>query len=107
MIKMSVKNIEQELERVLGLHSSTTKKALDKESDLLLHNLKLATPVDTGLARDSWLLEKGKESNVLSNPVEYIEHLNNGSSKQAPAYFIESTVLERAKPVGTVVTILK
>jgi len=82
-----------------------------------LNALKAATPVDTGRARNSWILtEKENEfskgelggSNLLGAPSEdkvtplfitngtpYIESLNEGSSKQAPARFVEQTVLSK------------
>ena len=58
------------------------------------------TPIDTGRARAGWRFEKGK----IVNDVEYISDLNNGSSKQAPAYFVESTVLsqEGVRPNGAI-----
>src|SRR5210317_1151701 len=81
-------------------------------------DLKRATPVDTGRARNSWTLTKvpgefantlearaGTSSSLLDPPsrleieplyltngVDYISKLNEGSSRQAPARFIESTV---------------
>lgn len=63
--------------------------------------LKEATPVDTGNARDSWKYENGS----IINTAEYIENLNEGSSTQAPARFIEQTLLtqEGISPSGTIV----
>ena len=84
-----------------------------------LNALKAATPVDTGRARNSWiltekenefskgglgesnfnLLGKPKENKVtplfITNGTPYIESLNEGSSKQAPARFVEQTVLSK------------
>jgi hypothetical protein len=61
--------------------------------DTLVEALKAATPVDTGHARDGWQNVNGK----IINDVEYISELNSGSSKQAPAYFIERTLLEHSQ----------
>ncbi len=55
----------------------------------LILALKAATPVNTGKARDGWALINDK----IVNDVEYISQLNNGSSKQAPPFFIEKVVL--------------
>jgi hypothetical protein len=73
------------------------KKALE-----LIERLREATPVDTGNARDGWKYD-GK---TISNDVEYIDDLNKGTSTQAPAYFIERTLLADAdvNPNGTIVT---
>lgn len=64
--------------------------------------LKDATPVDTGEARDGWHLD---ENGNIVNSVEHIESLNDGTSQQAPAYFIEQTLLSvpGIKPRGTIV----
>lgn len=62
---------------------------LEQEALKLVDALKEATPVDTGKARDGWKLQ----GNTIVNEVEYIEELNAGSSKQAPSYFIERTLL--------------
>jgi hypothetical protein len=55
-----------------------------------LFALKEATPVDTGEARDGWHLNK----NTIENDVPHINFLNEGTSKQAPAHFIEQTILD-------------
>ena len=63
--------------------------------------LRAATPVDTGAARDGWRVD-GK---TIRNDVEYIDHLNQGSSQQAPSFFVEKTILAQVgvKPNGIVV----
>lgn len=81
------------------------RKEVSKQAQVKLSNaviaLKNATPVDTGNARDNWKVE----GNKIINEVEYIEHLNAGSSKQAPVYFIEKTLLAQRgiRPSGTIV----
>ena len=67
----------------------------------LINALRGATPVDTGRARDGWHLEKDK----IVNDVEYISDLNQGTSRQAPAYFVEKTLLAQkgVRPSGTIV----
>lgn len=76
-------------------------KLADKVIDKSLSALKEETPVDTGKARDGWV----RKGNTIENPVEYISHLNEGSSQQAPKYFIEKTLLAQkgVVPRGTIV----
>jgi len=68
--------------------------ALDKATKIktkeIVNALKEATPVDTGEARDGWKVH----NNHIENTVSHIENLNEGSSQQAPAFFIEDTVLK-------------
>jgi len=85
-----------------------------------LAELKRRTPVDTGRARNSWVLTQSPaefradlaptggvsttlanapsktkiEQLYITNGVDYIDKLNSGSSKQAPARFIELSVLQ-------------
>lgn len=104
-IKMSISGIEKELKRVSKdvaerrkvVHRSTVNKMVDE--------LELVTPIDTGLARTSWKTAEGPESISVENTVEYIQHLNEGSSKQAPARFIETTALKYGVPLGIIVEV--
>ncbi len=78
--------------------------------------LAITTPVDTGRARANWLpslntpdvriVEPGQKSSIdatlkaykitdtilISNNLPYIQKLNNGSSKQAPAGFVDAAL---------------
>jgi len=65
--------------------SQLSKKVIEK----VVVELKENTPVDTGEARDGWHIE----GNSIVNNVEHIDYLNAGSSKQAPAFFIEKTIV--------------
>jgi hypothetical protein len=87
------------LKRELLKHSEAAK---NKKALELVEKLKAATPVDTGNARDGWEYD-GKS---IRNDVEYIDALNSGTSTQAPAHFIERTIMEDASisPNGTIVT---
>jgi hypothetical protein len=93
---------------------SFLKKELEKEiagnlkplSEEIISDLKQATPKDTGAAANSWLvsnLDKEKLSFEINNDKDYIKYLNAGSSQQAPANFIERTVLEYGIPKGAIV----
>ena len=55
----------------------------------LLTNIKEATPVDTGRARNGWRLI----ANNIINEVPYVDDLNNGTSTREPLFFIERAVL--------------
>ena len=57
----------------------------------LIAELVEATPVDTGEAAAGW----HRDGNTIVNDVDHIENLNEGSSEQAPAYFIEKTLLSQ------------
>ena len=111
--------------KVIGIKSSINEltKSINKsvETELrkralqALAEVKLQTPVDLGIARNSWyvgyeekyinakesptsitiLTPKDKPTKiVVTNGVEYIEFLNNGHSRQAPTKFIESVFLK-------------
>jgi hypothetical protein len=69
----------------------------------ILSDLVAATPVDTGVAAGGWTLATNRTSAVLENKVEYIEALNDGHSRQAPANFIEKVALKYGKPIGRIV----
>jgi hypothetical protein len=80
-------DIELTEEQFLELAQKIT---LDVQADLVK-----ATPVDTGRARQGWQAETPKsinENGIVENNVEYIAVLNDGSSKQAPANFVENVV---------------
>jgi len=79
-------------------------KAVEKSASAALRDLEVATPVDTGAASEAWEVSFAENKAVLSNSTEYIKYLNAGSSKQAPANFIENTVLKHGEPIGSIVT---
>jgi HK97 gp10 family phage protein len=90
------------------------KKQVEKEigakltplSNSIVLDLKEATPKDTGEAANSWVvtnLDKNKLSFEIENNKDYIKYLNAGSSQQAPANFIERTVLDYGSPKGLIV----
>lgn len=106
--------------KVIGINSSINEltKSINKniETELRIRSLKalsevkLTTPVDLGIARNSWyigyteqyinaketatsitvLAPKDKPTKIIiTNGTEYIEFLNNGHSQQSPTKFIE------------------
>lgn len=107
------------VERKLNALIENAAKALILEIGRELRKRGTGTPVDTGHARANWIASIGSPNTVeaqdgslaaagnalvaayklnqgklyLSNVVPYIRQLNNGSSTQAPALFVESCVM--------------
>ena len=86
-LRVDYKSIEKELKAAYVANEKVIAKAA-------LKKLVETTPVDTGLARDSWKLTKKSRGFSIENSVSYIKTLNTGSSKQAPAMFIEQALLD-------------
>lgn len=72
-----------------------------KKMHKMVDALQTATPVDTGYAESRWRVE----GSAIVNDADYIDDLNKGHSEQAPAYFIEETLLTQkgVRPSGTIV----
>lgn len=109
----------------------TAMKVLWKQSDALRLAIKARMPVDTGFAQWRWGEKQGKrnpasiwiekegatelsiEQGAGLEPYEYIERLNAGWSKQAPAGFLDAEadrfakLLEDELEEGLVVTLEK
>lgn len=85
-------------------------------------DLKQVTPIDTGYAASRWdyyksqelrfsfslqnkfLIKLSKESVLyIENDAEYITYLNAGSSRQAPAFFVEQTILKNGFVPTTII----
>lgn len=102
-----VESTFQELRDELG---EFTLENLDERSIDLLGALREATPVRTGRARNGWRLEATRRDlatneyeTAIVNQVPYVPDLNQGSSRQAPARFIEETALQYFDPDGVIV----
>jgi len=108
MIKIKVQGIEQELKRIKSQLADVGETQSAIVSKQLVSELKEATPVDTGEARDGWVVKPTLNKGVytIENDVEHVKYLNAGSSQQAPAHFIEQTILSNKKvsPDGEIVT---
>ena len=89
--------------KILGLSglAKSLKAQKDKIIEDLIEKLVDNTPIDTGEARLGW----HREGDAIVNRVEHINILNQGHSQQAPAYFVESTVMKTPalKPNGIIV----
>ena len=98
---MKVTGIETTLKYIKNESAATIARRKSEIMKTIVLRLREATPVDTGRARDGWSIN----ANDIENNVEYIDRLNEGSSKQAPPYFIEKTVLSQpgVRPNGIVV----
>jgi hypothetical protein len=87
----------------------------------LLNAIVLNTPIRTGYARSRWTIDYRKSYTVkydvsnpsllfsefkytISNDAPYIIYLNRGSSRQAPAFFIEATILSQGFKINNAVT---
>lgn len=102
-MEIKVKHVDSTLDKLAKDIEKEHKRTLLASSKDIMHDLVLVTPVDTGLAQDSWRLNVKKKSVVISNNVPYINELNRGHSQQAPPYFIEKVLLRHGKASGTLV----
>ncbi|MFZ4165309.1 hypothetical protein [Brevundimonas sp. NPDC058933] len=79
-------NLEAELNEI-AVQEVVKKLALDLQAGLML-----ATPVDTGQARNGWQIAEAGDLTAVENMVPYIGVLNDGHSQQAPAGFVENVI---------------
>ena len=84
-----VTGVESTLKQMRLDFKEDTKVGYEKTKKKLFNNIREATPVDTGRAKAGWV----NDTNLISNQVEYVDDLNNGSSKREPLFFIEKAVL--------------
>jgi hypothetical protein len=103
MIKFSI-NTNSFLKDINQKNSKEQKELLEKIAEYALHDLEFITPKDTGEAANAWELKFHKNTAIFSNEKEYVKYLNAGSSKQAPANFIETTMLDYGIQRGPIVT---
>lgn len=120
MIKLKVTRsptLERKLAKAL---KEGVDNAFESNMEETMAALVEATPIDTGYARSRWENYRVNEFrvslslvpfsvkfteavDVVQNDADYIQFLNQGSSKQAPAFFIEKTFISR----GYLPTIIK
>lgn len=101
-MKFSVSGIAGVLKEIEDARKREVARQKRRVISELVEDLREATPVDTGRARDGW---RATEDSI-ENDVEYIDDLNQGTSQQAPARFVEATLLRKpgVRPNGTIVT---
>lgn len=102
---MTLQNVENELKKLFQTREEQETQQARVDVALMFNELREATPVDTGLAKNSWKVSELPKSFYIENTTEYIQYLNEGSSKQAPSRFIESIALKYGKPFGTIVEV--
>jgi len=133
MIKIRLEGVDAEFNSKDKELNKTVNQLARIQAIDTLSKLKSTTPVDTGRARGSWTLTKNKnefkdakggynlgagdtlgpvpddriETLYVTNGTPYIEDLNRGSSKQAPARFVEATVLQNYTPAGVLFETIK
>ena len=110
-ISVRVRGIQRALRQAREDFDDIADRELRTRALQAFADVKLATPVDTGRARNSWHLSQTRNnfrdgdgnaflsSTILNNRVfltngtPYIGRLNDGSSRQAPARFIETSIM--------------
>lgn len=103
MLSISVKGVSSELAKVKQAYHKKEKEIIQRACEDALEDLRTATPVDTGRAKSSWRLVEASNKFKIENDVPYMLYLNEGSSKQAPRYFIERIILKYGRPKGAIV----
>lgn len=106
-MKFTVSGISAEIKKIRSEFQSQAQKNLTKQTEAFVKDVAQATPIDTGKARHGWVAEKTREGYEVKNEVPYIEFLNQGTSKQAPAHFVEATAMKYGTPLGAIVESVK
>lgn len=103
-IKLRVKNSKSEIKNIERKFAKAIGDNLEKQTSRMTEHLARVTPVLTGVAQAGWTYRYINANTFeIKNPVAYIGKLNRGSSKQAPAFFIEITALKYGRPRGLIV----
>src|SRR5210317_711082 len=100
-IEIKVRNIKKAMKDLNNEMKYEINRQLPERKLKLIRALKEVTPIDTGEARDGWKMTPLG----IDNNVEHISLLNGGTSKQAPARFVERTLLAHkdVTPSGIIV----
>ena len=106
MITVKWKGIQETFRSVFKSVDTLTNKELRKRVTAMVLKLKALTPKDTGFASSRWEISGQVPRLRVINDASYIEYLNQGSSKQAPSFFIESVALQFGKPLGLITTVV-
>ncbi len=99
-ISLEVVGFEREMERIREEVRELADLSLHETVDYATDQLRIVTPVDSGEARRGWRnnnftlksISGFERVAIISNDVDHIVYLNQGSSKQAPKYFIEQVL---------------
>lgn len=105
-MKVVWKGIDSTFKMINRQFTSITEEQMRRRLASMLLLLEAATPKDTGFASSRWEVSGIFPRFRVSNDASYIEFLNRGSSKQAPAFFVESIALRFGKPLGVIATVM-
>jgi len=100
------KGINETFRSVTAQFTRIEKRRYERNVSAMIAELEAATPVDTGFAASRWESKGFFPSMRVENDASYIERLNQGSSKQAPAFFVERIALRFGKPLGSITTVV-
>jgi hypothetical protein len=103
--QISLEGVDRELNKLFNLHKQDNKLKSEITVATMVADLVSATPIDTGHARSSWSVDNIGDVFNVRNDAEYIQYLNEGTSKQAPSRFIEAIALKYGNPLGTIVEV--
>jgi len=67
-------------------------KILDQAKNKTFQTARSHTPVRSGYAKSQWVEKDTRKGFSVSNSVDYIQHLDRGSSRQAPRGITKPTV---------------
>jgi len=101
-MKMTFKGIDATFKAIESQHKQLSEKEMRRSLASMLVMLEASTPFLTGFARSRWRIEGIFPRFRVLNDAAYIEYLNRGSSKQAPAFFVESVALRFGKALGII-----
>lgn len=101
-MKLRLKGVKATFDGLQLQLAEKQRNHLKTTSQKIIEDLRTETPVDTGNARDSWVAKPTRDTMVIENTAEYIRYLNEGSSKQAPAHFVERVALKYGTPLGAI-----
>ena len=85
-----LKNLSKDIERVMNEVATKTVEVA-----------KTNTPKRTGYARKNWTKKTDVDGFDVANATPYIQHLDKGTSKQAPRGIVKPTVREMTGFIGT------
>lgn len=102
-MQIKINNIEATLTKLRKDFNRLRPTELLKKAIVINAELAAATPVDTGRAMQGWTVREEGTTAVITNEVPYIQDLNNGHSKQAPSFYVESILLQHGVPNGALV----
>ena len=101
MLTIEIKGLDKCMQELKASYKREREKVVTPIIEKVVENIKAATPVRTGRARDGWHIENGN----IVNHVPYIDDLNEGSSHKAPEFFVEKAALntDYVEPNGQIV----